>query len=304
MSPAFALFERCQFTQQVGACRSAVGGSLGSGQQAETHMRDAEQAVAAKAQRGGEVFSVFGGVAKLERLAAVVRDADDDGVQRRRIRDGRAGRVDKLDEAAAGQVALGVVGDDFDAVLLAGHETRVAGQVELQVEFSGVGISAARSRVGGRFLAVDEHDDAANAAAAVGQRHLEAGRFRIGLDNGDIRVQLRSDERFDIAQRFLAETKVFGEQAGVVVAFLQLLQRDGFVADDPVQALDVAAVGGVVATDGIDHRPGAVGEADQADTIRGPSVHPRCGSCCPRCRSARACRPARTPRTIPNRYAP
>ena len=51
-----------------------------------------------------------------------------------------------------------------------------------------------------QLLAVDEHDDAANAAALVGQRHLEAGRFRIDLDNGDIRVQLRSDERFDGAQ--------------------------------------------------------------------------------------------------------
>ena len=81
--------------------------------------------------------------------AAVVRDADDDGVQRRRLRDGFTGRIDHFDEAAAGQVALGVVGDDFDAVLLAGHETRIVGQVELQVEFSGVGISATRLRVGG-----------------------------------------------------------------------------------------------------------------------------------------------------------
>ena len=54
----------------------------------------------------------------------------------------------------------------------------------------------------------------------------------------------------DGPERLPAQLQVLGEQAGVVVALLELLELDRLIADDPMQAVDAATVGRVVAPNG------------------------------------------------------
>ena len=66
---------------------------------------------------------------------------------------------------------------------------------------------------------------------------------------------------------------------------LELLQGDGLVANDPVQTLYVAALGGIEAARGIDHRPGSVSKADElAERLAGGRLPqpPRCLVLAPR----------------------
>ncbi len=78
-----------------------------------------------------------------------------------------------------------------------------------------------------------------------------------------IKVKAALGDSFDVAKRFVALAHDLGEQAGFVVAFFELAQADRFEADDPVEALDIAAAGGVEAPLGIGDGPRAVGEGDQ-----------------------------------------
>src|SRR5438445_178203 len=80
--------------------------------------------------------------------------------------------------AAAGEGAVGVVRQHFHLVGAA-HQPRVAAQVHLDVEFLLRGVGPLGTGVGGLLLAVDADDDAADAAAAVLQPHLELRLLRV-----------------------------------------------------------------------------------------------------------------------------
>ena len=63
-------------------------------------------------------------------------------------------------------------------------------------------------------------------------------------------MQTDRAEPVDGPERLLAQLQVFGQQAGVVVAILELLELDRLIADDPMQAVDATTVGRVVAPNG------------------------------------------------------
>src|SRR5262249_15659090 len=62
-------------------------------------------------------------------------------------------------------------------------------------------------------------------------------------DDMDGRVEADRGEGCDGAQGLLGEAQVLGQQAGIVVALLELVELDRLQADDPVEAGDAAAVG-------------------------------------------------------------
>ncbi len=68
---------------------------------------------------------------------------------------------------------------------------------------------------------------------------------------------------FHLAQRLPVEAQVLCQQSGVVVAVPELFEREGLVADDPVQGLDGAVIGRVEPTLRIEDQPGTVVKADQ-----------------------------------------
>src|SRR5579871_3716207 len=56
---------------------------------------------------------------------------------------------------------------------------------------------------------------------------------------------------------------MFGEESGVVIALFELCQINGFVADNPMESVDVAAIGGIESALRIDDGPSAVAKTDE-----------------------------------------
>ena len=148
-------------------------------------------------------------------------------------------RLDDKPGAAAGEVAILIPGNDVDAIVLPGLERRSARQIDSQLGFFRPGIGGPAC-IGEQFFAVDEDLYLTDAAAAIDKID---GQFQVRARLAQRGRGKKSDvaKSLDLAQRVLVEAHAFGEQAGVVVTFLELRKGDRLVADDPVEALDVAA---------------------------------------------------------------
>ena len=201
---------------------------------------------------------------------AVVGDAADDGPERGRLALRLAGRSEGHAEArdSGGSPRRCRRAPRPCSPRRARRGGRRRGRGRATASFAS-GADRAAASVGGDLLAVDEDDDLADPASAVREADAEPRVLRgRAASTSIVGKSFGASKAATSRSGSVLKPRCFARRPGVVVALLQLVERDGLVPDDPVEPLDVPAVAGVEAARRVHDRPGAVAEGDERAELR------------------------------------